>query len=148
MHKTCYLAGPIRGLSYDGATDWREHVQKELADVGICARSPMRGKQYLASEAVLENDYPQPLSTPAAIVARDRFDVQTCDLMLANLLGASSVSIGTMVEYGWADAFRTPIVTVIDEQGGWHDHPFVRQLSGWVVQSVDEGIDIVKAILL
>jgi len=50
----------------------------------------------------------QPLVSPPGAVGRDRFDVQTCDLLLVNLLGATSVSIGTMFELAWTDAWRKP----------------------------------------
>ena len=43
MH-TVYLAGPITGLTYDGATDWRHAVAADLNSVGIKGLSPMRGK--------------------------------------------------------------------------------------------------------
>ena len=36
--------------------------------------------------------------------------------MLVNLLGLEKITLGTMVEYGWADAFRKPIITVIEKK--------------------------------
>ena len=37
------------------------------------------------------------------IVTRDRWDVAKADVVLMNLVGATQVSIGTMVELGWAE---------------------------------------------
>ena len=45
--KTVYLAGPITGLTYDGATDWRAYAKARLAKFGIQAVSPMRAKEFL-----------------------------------------------------------------------------------------------------
>jgi hypothetical protein len=32
-----YLAGPISGLNFEGATDWREHAKSYLKEFGIKA---------------------------------------------------------------------------------------------------------------
>lgn len=46
--KKVYLAGPISGQSYDGATSWREEAKEELSSWSdIIGYSPMRGKTYL-----------------------------------------------------------------------------------------------------
>jgi len=39
-----YLAGPIKGLTYTGATDWRDEAKDALYDIGIAGYSPMRAK--------------------------------------------------------------------------------------------------------
>src|SRR5688572_22571722 len=104
-----YLAGPISHCSYGGCTGWREYVQKELADVGIEAVSPMRGKEYLSHLQSISpggQDYADlsVLSLPRGVMTRDRFDTMRCDAVLLNLLGADRVSIGSMIEVGWADS--------------------------------------------
>jgi hypothetical protein len=48
--KTVYLAGPISGLNYDGATEWRIGFAGALAEVGIKGLSPMRAKEYLRDQ--------------------------------------------------------------------------------------------------
>ena len=151
--KTVYLSGPITGLTYGGATDWREYARRDLADAGIEGVSPMRAKQYLAalngpiSGHGREYAHLGVLSTQQSVVTRDRFDTQRVDVVLMNLLGAERVSIGSMVELGWADAARVPVVTVIEKTGNCHDHMFVFGLTGFRVETLDEGLDIVKAIL-
>jgi len=67
--------------------------------------------------------------------------------MLVNLLKAKKISIGTMVEYGWADSYRKPIITEMEKEGNVHDHGFVKELSGYIVEDLDSGIKIAKAIL-
>jgi nucleoside 2-deoxyribosyltransferase len=143
-----YLAGPIAGLTYDGATDWRETVEKYLSNYMIAAVSPMRSKEYLKTAGIIHaygySDLI--LSSDKSIVTRDRFDVENCDVMLVNLLGAEKVSIGTMVEMGWADFNRKPMVVVM-ENGNIHVHAFVTELAGYVVDNLDSALFIIKAIL-
>lgn len=142
-----YLAGAIAGLAYNEATDWRDHAQRRLALAGIKGYSPMRAKKFLENRPVLGGaDDTHPLTSGAGIVARDRFDVMTCDLVLVNLLGAERVSIGTMFEIAWADAFRKPVVLAMEE-GNIHQHLFVHQTVGFIVPTLDEAIEVVIAIL-
>lgn len=140
-----YLAGPISGLPYHGAQGWREYAEAWLSEHGITPLNPLRHKNYLKHETRIKDFYEHTLSTSSAIVARDRFDVSRCDMMLVNFSGAERVSIGTCVEYGWANAYEKPICTVIDSL---HEHVFINELSGWVVGSLDEGLDVVKHVLL
>jgi hypothetical protein len=48
VQKLVYLAGPIRGLNYDSANDWRSYTCEKLADgnSGIIGVSPMRAKNF------------------------------------------------------------------------------------------------------
>lgn len=146
-----YLAGPITGLSYKGAVDWREYARNELDKFGINAFSPMRGKIYLEKfkdlSGAADAYSARPLSTEKGITTRDRFDATRVDVVLANLLGANRVSIGTMIEFGWADAHRRPIVAVM-EPGNIHDHAMVREMAGFIVPNLDEALLVTRAILL
>ena len=150
-----YLAGPIKNRTYSGATSWREYVKILLEDDGIDAFSPMRAKQYLkgldeVGNDLLKDSYAQfPLSTNKAILHRDRHDCTKCDIVLVNLLGAEQVSIGTVMEVAWADAARVPVVLVMEKDGSNpHEHGLLVEACGFRVDSLDEGIWMVKAILL
>ncbi len=151
--KTVYLAGPIDGLTYDDATDWRETATADLADAGIKGLSPMRCKSYLANVARLDNHdqsygLMSPLSTARGIMTRDRFDATRCDVMLVNLLGAPNPSMGTVMEMAWADLRRTPIVCMIEADGSNpHEHPMVNETIGFRATSLSEALDLVKALL-
>lgn len=148
MGKTVYLAGPITGCSYGEATDWRDGVAAVLAPHGIKGLSPMRGKEYLRNETNIGHSYEDTLlSSGKSIIARDRNDSTTSDLLVVNLLGASRVSIGTMVELGWADAHRVPVVLVMEKSGNVHDHRFVTELAGWHVDNLDDAVRVVLAVL-
>ena len=145
-----YLAGPIGGLSYKEAKHgWRQVAHGKLHfGYGHTSLSPMRDKSYLADYTSLPcsgiDGVPQ--YSNKALVTRDRNDVRRCDAVLMCLVGAKTVSRGTMVELGWADAFGKPVVVVM-EDGNVHDHGFVRELAGWVVPTVEEAVMIIGGIL-
>ncbi len=143
-----YLAGPITGFSFENASDWRNRVSVTLGSFGIDVFSPLRAESRLKGENVMLNHYPDTiLSNSKSITNRDRFDVMQCDVLFVNMLGANNVSIGTIIELGWADAFRKPIVLVMQE-GNVHDHAMVNEISSFVVRTIEEGIDVVKSLLL
>lgn len=148
MSKLVYLAGPITGLNYKGAVDWRNEAIKQLARSSITGLSPMRHKEYLQSEECIAHSYESStLSCAKGITVRDRWDCERCDILLVNLLGAEKVSIGTMLEIGWASANRKPIVLVIEQNGNVHDHPMIRETAGFIVDNLDAAIVTIKAIL-
>jgi len=152
MRKSVYLCGPISGLEYNAARlSWRNEVSNALNDSNIDALSPMRFKSYLEAEKDLAsgNDYAgvNVLSTARGIVARDRYDTQRCDVVLCNLLGSKKVSIGSMIELGWCDSMRIPLVMIMENEGNIHDHAMVRELADFIVPTVDEAVEVIRAIL-
>jgi nucleoside 2-deoxyribosyltransferase len=146
--KKIYLAGPISGLTYDGAQDWRDYFASKV-DPRIAAYSPLRGKDYLKMRGTLEGSYAEfPLSTDQGITARDRYDCMGADLVVFNMLGATRVSIGTMIEFGWCDAARNPAIVIMEKEGNIHDYPMVRQIAQFCVDNVNDAINIANIILL
>lgn len=142
-----YLAGPISKCSYDGATNWREYA-RDLLGPHIVALSPMRGKSYLQAETSLGDTYPDyVMSTDKGIMGRDTFDVRRSDVLLVNFLGATRVSVGTVMEIGMAHALNIPVVLVIEQTGNPHEHAMLREACAWRVDSLDEGIRIVNSVL-
>lgn len=143
-----YLAGPINGLTYDGAQGWRDYFSTRL-DRRIKCYSPLRGKDFLRQYGTLEDSYTvSPLSTDQGITTRDRNDCMGADLVVFNLLGATRITIGTMIELGWADAMRRPAILVMEPQGNPHDHPMVRQTTHFRVDNLKDAITIAEAVLL
>jgi nucleoside 2-deoxyribosyltransferase len=149
MAGSVYLAGPITGLTWNEAVGWREYVASVLRSDGITCWSPLRGKDFLQSVGRIADSYPgvHPLSSPAGIVARDRWDVQRADVVLANLTGTKRASIGTILELAWADSARVPVVGVWEE-GNVHDHAMIRQIVPYVVRDLDHGLEVVRSLLL
>jgi len=135
--KTVYLAGPITGLTFEGAADgWRAQVPALLP--GVRCLSPLRGietlaREYLPVKHVSGDDAKQ-------IVTRDFNDIKTCDALLVNFLGAERVSIGTCWELGAAYTLQKPVVVVMEP--AWanvHDHAFVHHTAMVVVPTLEYG---------
>jgi nucleoside 2-deoxyribosyltransferase len=146
-----YLAGPITGLQYDHAQDWRDVARVELAQYQIKAFSPLRAKEYLRAVGELKADCAgygemNALSSPRGIMTRDRFDATRADALLVNLLGATRVSIGTCMEIAWADLKRIPVVVAMEAAGNVHDHAMITEAIGFRVDSIVAAVDLVKAI--
>lgn len=147
MSKLVYLAGPIRGCTYDSCVGWREYAIKELANGGITGLSPMRAKKFLQERPKLVDEISSHfLASDSGITTRDMWDVRRSDAILFNLLEAERISIGTMIEYGWASAFNKPFVTVMEKEGNVHEHNMIRRLSGYRVETLEEGLTVVKAL--
>ncbi len=145
---TVYLSGPISGLRYEDGVEWRERICRALAPEIACY-SPLRAHGHLDGLGVLRGSYPDhPLTGAAGLTTRDRFDCMRCDLLLVNLLGTVEVSVGTCIELGWADAWRKPVVLVMEADGNVHDHPLVRGVAGFHVPTLEEAMKIVRAVLL
>lgn len=151
-----YLAGPITGLSYDGAIDWRAKFSSKLFAINnnskIIGISPMREKQHLSKitefSATCKEYENIPMSSPKGIICRDFFDATRCDLLMVNLLDAPRVSIGTMMEIAWCYQKRTPIVCVMEKEGNPHEHAFVNETINYRVDNLDEAVYIIGSILV
>lgn len=145
-----YLSGPISGLTYEQSIGWTDYAKTELAKDGIDGYKPLRGKKFLKDvgqigEYVSVDHW---MSTPKAILERDSYDVRSSDVILVNLLGAKTRSLGTTSEIGMAYVLNKPIVLVMEKSGNCHDHPFITEPPKWWVDNLDIGISIVKSILL
>lgn len=153
--KKVYLAGPITGKSFDDSEGWRDefkHLLRQDQYGRLAGRielfSPLRSKPYLLKEVKIADSYEQHLfSTEKAILARDFHDVQTADALVVFLGLAERVSIGTVVEIAWAYSRRIPII-IIGDKGGIHDHAFLRGMSSWWVDTLDEAMSVLNALFV
>jgi nucleoside 2-deoxyribosyltransferase len=144
-----YLAGPITGLSYGAATNWRQRATVELAGLSggrIETLSPMRHKEYLAPAdktadltKIADSYEGSILSSQRGIFYRDKLDCTRADLVLVNLLGAERVSIGTVMEIAWANGRDIPLVLVMP-MGSVHEHSMLREACGFRTPSFDEAL--------
>jgi len=142
-----YLAGAITGQSYQGCTDWRQYVMDNLHK-DLVGLSPMRHKDYLLEEVQVADIYEDSvLSCQRGIFARDHWDCHRCDAVLVNLVGTERVSIGTVMEIAWAHAYKKPIVLVMEE-GNIHEHAMIREACPFRVNTIDEAIDVLKALFV
>ena len=143
-----YMTGPIGGCTYDGATGWRDKFTELLAGYEeVKCLSPMRGKDYLVGETSIDSEeYDTPSSCPKGVYTRDRWDSMRCDIMVANLLGVRRLSVGTMIEWAWANSQGTPVIMVMEEDNV-HNHILVRGGPGFRVSTLEEAAELTKAML-
>lgn len=140
-----YLAGPITGCSYDGATNWRQWVTDKLA-IDFKCYSPMRAKEFLqAARDIGPHGYDLPHATAHAIFKRDTFDVRHCDVLLVNLENASQISIGTVMEMMLAHELDKFVAVAMDE-GNVHDHVFVQETASVIFPTLEKTVAYVHHI--
>ena len=141
-----YLSGPITACSYGEATDWRKYAADNFAE-GIAPLSPLRAQVHLKDEeSFSDHDESDVFRSKKGMTALDRTDVSRCDAVLVNLSGAKRVSIGTVMEIGWADAWDKPIV-LVDEPGSLHEHALISTVSEYVVGDLSTGVEVINALL-
>jgi nucleoside 2-deoxyribosyltransferase len=143
-----YLCGPITGCSYEEVQNYYTQAQLDLGGHSMEVISPLRGKDYLRNEVKLGKSYEDyHLSTMRGIVARDYFDVDRCDIVLANFLGAKSISIGSVSEIARAHAKGKLIVLAMEKEGNLHDHPFITEQVGFRVPTLQQATGIIRHVL-
>lgn len=157
MKPSIYLAGPIAGQTVDGAVDWREIVADALYGSVRCF-SPMRGKEHAlrdhaGDKPLPATGYPEgdDLLTDRGIVARDLLDIRRVDLVFCNLdISADRVSVGTMVEIGYAHALGKPILFIMGKATPWglYSHPFISEVGSFFTNNLDTAVAMVNRILL
>lgn len=141
-----YLAGPVTGLTYEEASAWRIEFSS-LLPLQMVALNPIGSETHLISAEVIPASSPgHPISNARSLVAKCRHMVQSCDVLVANLLGAKQMSPGTVVEIGWADCLRKPILLIMENEGNPHDRPLVTELAGWRVQSLPDALQVIRGV--
>lgn len=148
-----YLAGGIAGLKGADAIDWREQAEEYFTYFNIGVRDPMRAKKVLRDMESISRDFHDYATkghffTSRGIMTRDFNDVKQADVLLVNLLGATTPSLGTIMELAWAFALQKPAVVCIEESGNPHDnHPMIHEAMPFRVTTLEDGLEAVKIIL-
>ena len=138
--KYIYLGGPIAGLTWDEANQWRYTAQRNISTRDeFKARWPVLGWLENGEVYGTSGEYSN------LTVDHDRWAVKNSDIILMNFTGAKKASIGCSVEFGWADAYRKPVVTILPkaETQNPHTHAFITRLSSVVVEDLDAALDII-----
>ena len=137
-----YLAGPISGKSYEEAVENFEPKISVLKGMGYEVYYPFLEREYLRNERTLRAEgYENPVSTNRAIFSRDRWMLARADIILADLLSATEVSIGTMFELAWAKELGLHTIVLVPEGKHVHNHAFVREATDVCFHSVSEALD-------
>ncbi len=144
--KTVYLSWPITGQDFAWATDRRNYIKESIMSSEVEFLDPMRAKEYLKDEKNITL-WDNPMFTAKSTITRDIFDVKNADVILLNFLWAEKVSIWSITELARAYQRRKPVILVIEENDRIHNHPWIREMSGFVVHTLEDGIKILKAVL-
>lgn len=131
-----YLAGPITGLEYDEAKDWRDDYARRLARYGFEGLSPMRDKDEFRVKGKLSAFFDDGYEA----VERDLCDIEESECVIVNLLGAEEISLGSMAELGYAFASEKPIILVMEGEGNPHHHVFPYYMANVLVPSLDDAL--------
>jgi len=139
-----YCARPISGCSFDEVTTYYRETVDILKGMGYEVLFPMCGKGYLRNEIEFKaHGYNNPLSTNHAIVERDRWMTQSCDILFVYLVGAKLVSIGSVAEMAWAHHMGKHTI-VIMEEGNIHQHAFILDMADVIFPTYQEGLDYLE----
>jgi hypothetical protein len=146
-----YLCGPISGLSYDEACQWRKDIRQLLSPSIICL-DPMRDKQHFVQEKHFSGDhgyYTQThsiLSQPKSIFTRDKNDVRRSDILIANFLQTThKTSIGSVMEIAWAEEWAIPVIAVIQEDNV-HNHVMLVESFNFIVRTLKDAAFIANSL--
>jgi nucleoside 2-deoxyribosyltransferase len=148
MKYLVYTAGPITGCTYKNATSWRDGVAKDLNSDKIECLSPMRGHDkdgLIIDKGLLQGGVKDGVAAEEkSINRRDHFDCTRASCVLANFLDTKKISIGTVMEVGWAWDHQIPVVCVM-EKGNVHDnHPMLNDCITYRVNTLEQAVDIIK----
>lgn len=145
MTHRIYLSGPISEVPLRIAQEWRTNFEREIQVLDgphIECINPMR----------FANNTPMSEGDAKYITYRDRFDVQRADLLVVNFLYQPNhwaISIGSIIEMAWADAWRKPIIMAVPAK--WKSrlssHPFINDIVTTIVYSETELIHQARAFL-
>lgn len=145
---TVYLAGPIVGCTKGEANDWRIYVADKLANHSIIGVSPLRCEPLIGERYTLGNMDPR-FGTAKAIGSKNNYDVHKCDMTLAYIPTPTEGrrhSWGTMCELSWAYILGKPGILVSDD-ADVRNHPVLNATAGWVLEDLDDAIDVIVGIL-
>jgi hypothetical protein len=153
-HHRIYLSGPIAGLTFVESTQWRYDVFEELADFAEIL-DPMRDVQPPVDDKFTPNGVGLEFVSTAdvsmmsdrGILSRDYNDTTTSTILFVNLLGSKKTSIGTVAEIAWAYQARIPVVIIMEQSGNPHDHPFIRDMASYRVDSIERAIKVTRSII-
>ena len=136
------LTGPISGISYENATAWRNKARIYFDPIKVI--DPLRGtKCYLNGEKSIALSYEDyALSSGKCLNARSEFDVERSTIVLANFLGSTEKSVGSIMEIAWAHILRKPTIIVMDKDNV-HNHPMIVENASLVLDNLEDAMDAV-----
>ena len=137
-----YIAGSISGMSGESVIGYFGETAQKLVEMGYEVQHPMIAKGYFRNEMKFkaEGYKHKPQSTNHAIVERDCWMVNWCDILYCNLTMAEIVSIGSTMELAWAHLLRKHTVLAM-QSDNIHRHAFILEAADVVFESHEEALE-------
>ena len=136
-----YCVHPISGRSADEVFEYYDRTQKQLTEIGYDVFIPMFGKGNLRTVKKFraKDEHLSPLTKNHAIVGKDKWMVNQSDILYANFLGASDVSIGSMFELAWGSNAGKQVIVVMEEEN-IHQHAFVLEAATIIFETTEDAM--------
>lgn len=151
MNKKVYLAGPIEGLLYEEAVEWRNKAEEILIDSGLSCYNPgvfipdyLKGER-ITLEAVAKITETFVLDLKDRLYFHSRFELEDCSIILFNLKHSETtpISIGTFWELG-AASIISKLNLAFNMPQKFKRNPFVSNSINLGFESLDEALDYIR----
>ncbi|MCR6672718.1 nucleoside 2-deoxyribosyltransferase [Devosia ginsengisoli] len=142
-----YLVGPITGQSTAGVLNWRERLKLAMPDQQFLdpASAPFDASLVTAASSQSVPQTLKRLQHGRFVIDRNKRLVRAADVVFANLLEAQDrISIGSVGELFWANAFGKPIVVVRNPVADPHDHAMLNAIASRICSTTEEGCDALR----
>jgi len=125
MH-TVYCVRPMTGFLLIDIKKYYKYISKKLRGIGYKVYYPLVCEEEMNSTQHIPAQTKSlvPGRTSRAIFSRDKWMVQSADIIYANLLGSTKASIGSCFELAWGHILGKHTVIVMEENNP-HRHTFV-----------------------
>jgi nucleoside 2-deoxyribosyltransferase len=138
-----YTCGAMNGYSLSEANWWRKEITQYFEENSNNIRiiNPTRGK---SDTDRLDTGYDKSFrSEKRYIFRRDMNDVRRCDFLFVYLpISEKGISIGSLVEIGWATVLGKPIF-VVTNNVSLQKHPLINGSAVWIGDSLEQGVEVV-----
>ena len=149
--RAIYLAGPISGLSVAESRGWRDEFARQFMDQShnygssdVRILDPLRNVRPLLPDMDTWGESAWPATIDHGML-RDLHDIDASDVVVfAGLDTAKKVSIGSMIEWGYARAKGKKILRVMNYNnriGSPHNHPWL-DTSDFTVPDIKAAVDV------
>jgi nucleoside 2-deoxyribosyltransferase len=133
----------MNDYSLSEADWWRKEVTQYFEENSDNIRiiNPTRGKPDTAKLGLnYDNTF---RSEKRYIFRRDMNDVRRCDFLYVYLpISEKGISIGSLIEIGWATALDKPIF-VVTNNVSLQKHPLISESAVWIGESLEQGVEVV-----
>jgi nucleoside 2-deoxyribosyltransferase len=147
MKLKVYLAGPMSGLEYKDIHKYFIGTAKKLKKFGFFVLHPLIGKDiyYKDNEIIKATGRENiPLSTNRAIISRDKWMVNQCDILFLNFLNCGGhISTGTCMELAWGFDKGKHCVVIMEKENV-HKHAFILEAAHVIFDNIKDGINYMK----